>query len=302
MSAASAWWQSARPLAQANIAAPLVVGQAMAFAVEGRFDPAMAVAVHAFGVIDQLLIVWANDYADREDDADNDGHTLVSGGSRVLVEGKITPRALGRAAVAAALALLALSVAMAVVADRPGFVVAWAFAVGLLWLYSYPPARLSYRGGGELLQAAGLGLVLPALGYHAHAGDVSSLPWWVLASTFALGWASHITTALPDTPADERCGKRTWPVRVGEDAARRTSLWLVVVGAALAAWLAPALSAQARLALVAAPAAPVLVNALGSSRAGSEHRAACLRFVILNGAAIQIALIALAVALILSAR
>ena len=65
----SAWLQAARPLAHANIAPPILLGQALAFAAGSPFDPAMAAIAHSFGVLDHLYIVFANDYADREGDA-----------------------------------------------------------------------------------------------------------------------------------------------------------------------------------------------------------------------------------------
>ena len=47
------------------------------------------------------------------------------------------------------------------------------FALLLLWLYSFKPVRLSYRGGGEILQALGTALVLPLLGFYAQSGSLA---------------------------------------------------------------------------------------------------------------------------------
>ncbi|MDH5493566.1 MAG: prenyltransferase, partial [Myxococcales bacterium] len=98
-----AWWQASRPLAQANLALPLLLGQALAVGAGARFDPWLALLVHAFGLALHLFIVFSNDYADRDIDVAGT-RTLVSGGSGVLVEGKLRPRALARAARAMAAA------------------------------------------------------------------------------------------------------------------------------------------------------------------------------------------------------
>lgn len=127
--------RSTRPLAHANIAPALLLGQALAFHQTGRFSWEMLLLAHAFGLADHLFIVWANDYADREADAGNATFNAYSGGSRVLPEGLVAPSTLFGAACAAALALLAISVVGAFVASplMPGLAV---LALLLLWAYS----------------------------------------------------------------------------------------------------------------------------------------------------------------------
>ncbi|MFO0634334.1 MAG: hypothetical protein U0168_15925 [Nannocystaceae bacterium] len=89
---ARAWWQAARPLAQANLAVPLVLGQVLAIAHGASFEAWRCVIVHGFGVIDHLFIVFANDVADEAADRLHTAPTLLSGGSRVLVQGRLARR------------------------------------------------------------------------------------------------------------------------------------------------------------------------------------------------------------------
>ena len=93
------------------------------------------------------------DVADEDADRANDVPTPFSGGSRVLVEGKISTAALRRASWLAVLALMALAAFMALGMDRPLLFPLWVGGIALLWAYSYAPLRLSYRGYGELAQA-----------------------------------------------------------------------------------------------------------------------------------------------------
>lgn len=287
----AAWLRAARPLAHANIAPPILLGQAIAFAQGFGFDPVLAVIAHSFGVLDHLFIVFANDVADREADALNEAPTPFSGGSRVLQEGLLRPRQLGWAAVLAALAPCALSAVAAVFFDRPltpAFALA---AIALLAAYSFAPLRLAYRGYGELCQGLGVGLVLPLLGFYLQSGRIELGTW--LAPLVLLGVVSNIVTALPDTPADRAANKRTWPVRCGEPSARVHALVLLAVGLVLAALLTPALSRGERALVLVLP----LVFVLGAL---AFVRRAGLRFVFFAGGAITLLHLAWSAALFAS--
>lgn len=268
------WIQASRPLAQANLAGPVLLGQALAFDRTGRFGWPWLVALFAWTVLDQLVIVWGNDYADRDDDVGGSAKTPFSGGSGVIQEGKIRPAALKRAALAAYALLLALGVVLSVL--RSFWVLPLTLAAGLLlWAYSYPPVRLSYRGGGEHLQALGVGVVLPLLGFAVQAGELASFPWPALLATYLFGFAGNVATALPDVGVDRRAKKRTWPVRFGPNSSRWYCLALTVAGlGAVSAFGHPLAAALGTLPVIA------------TFRLG-RGRAAIVRFILLQGAAAQ---------------
>lgn len=281
------WIQAARPLAHGNIAPPIVLGQALAFAAGSPFDPSMAALAHAFGALDHLYIVFANDYADREGDALHAAPTIFSGGSRVLVEGKIAPRALRSAAIACALVLLAVS-SIGLLVDRPLLPAFALIAIALLYAYSYPPLSLAARGLGELAQGVGVGLVLPLLGYYAQRARIDDAPWPAIALLVALGAASNVVTALPDRDADRAAGKGTWVVRLGEKRARLVAIALVAL--ALVAFPMVSRLAPMELALVEGlPAVAILAAAVLVPRD--------LHYVLLVAGAITVLQIGWAVAL-----
>ncbi len=294
-----AWIQASRPLAQVNIAIPLLLGEMIAFAEGLRLDLGLLVVAHAFGVLDQLFIVWANDVADEEADRANESPTPFSGGSRVLTEGKLQRSQLARAAAGAALAMLGLSLYAAFALDRPATPLAWGLAVLLLWVYSFPPARLSYRGVGAFTQAFGVMVVLPLLGFYLQIGNLFGFPWAALVPCALLGLASNITTALPDHPADEATGKATWPVRYGPARARKHSLQFIALAAVCTPLVLPDLPQTGWAAIEALPLLLVLINARALDRADATNRSACLRFVVLNGAAINLTILGWVVALAL---
>tara|TARA_B100001750_G_scaffold55942_2_gene44138 strand:- start:758 stop:1615 length:858 start_codon:yes stop_codon:yes gene_type:complete len=273
------WIQASRPLAQANLAAPTLLGQALAYQATGRFSGALLGALFAWTVLDQLVIVWANDYADRDHDIGGSAKTPFSGGSGVLVEGKIRPRTLRAAALVAYGLLLALGVGLAL--TRTVWALPLTLAAGaLLWAYSFPPLRLSYRGGGEHLQGLGVGVVLPLLGYAVQAGTLAGFPWLALVPTYLLAVAGNVATALPDVGADRKARKRTWPVRYGPHKSRWLCLALTVAGLGAVSAFGNAIAAM----IATAP----LILALRLGRG----RPAVVRFIVLQGAATQLALLA----------
>ena len=294
----AAWIQASRPLAQINIALPLLLGQAMAFAALGRFSPGWMYLAGGFGVLVQLVIVFVNDFADRETDGQNRTFSRFSGGSRVLPEGRIAPTSLRRAALLM-LALLLLFCGALALAGRPWAPV-FALATALLvWAYNHPPLRLAYRGHGELLQGIGIGVVLPLAGYYLQAGTFAGFAWPALVPLLLLGYVGNILTALPDAPSDRTSDKRTYPVRRGQWLARRHALELLAMAAAMGSWVVPGLSLLAT-ALVAGPAlvmAALAVPLLGS--ADAENRAECERFVMLSAGAGHLLLLGWGVVLVL---
>ncbi len=251
------WIQASRPLAHINIAVPLVLGQVAAWHVTGLFSWSWCAAALLWGLLDHLFVVFSNDFADSE--ADSGRRTLLSGGSGVIPEGKLTRLQVARAAQVAAIVLLLYSCALVLVGRNwtPFYGLA---ALLLMWLYSFAPARLSYRGGGEFLQGVGVGIGLPSLGYYLQAEGVLA-PGWVIGPAALLGVCSNVLTSLPDLEDDARAHKKTWPVRNGMRSARRfASAGIAFAAFAVFLWT-PWVSVPAKAVVAIAPLLPLLVGA-----------------------------------------
>ncbi len=234
-----AWIRASRLASQSYIALPLLLGQVWAWSRGSDFDLKIFVLVQLFGFFDQLYIVFANDYADQATDKANETWTPFSGGSRVLVRGDISPHALGRAALVMACVVLGVGVVLAV-----GWGLVWAplcslAALALLWAYSYEPLKLSYRGGGELLQMLGVGLVLPLLGFYAQREGLHGFPWSFLWVFLPLQLMCAMCTALPDEPSDRSSAKHTTAVSLGGTKARAVILALGAASLAIFAMISP---------------------------------------------------------------
>ncbi|MGB5696602.1 MAG: prenyltransferase [Polyangiales bacterium] len=270
----NSWIQASRPLAHVNIAVPLILGQVSAWHVTGRFQWLWFAAALLWGVLDHLFVVYANDFADRE--ADSGRRTLLSGGSGVIAEGRLTSAQIKRASGASAVVLVLYSCALSFMGRTwtPLYALA---ALLLMWLYSFGPVRLSYRGGGELLQGIGVGIGLPSLGYYLQAEDLLA-PMWILGPATLLGVCSNVLTALPDVEDDDLARKRTWPVRHGMRSARRfASAGIAFAAFGVFLWT-PWVSMPARAAVAIAPLLPLLAGA----RAEDPFRAAWWSSIAIN--------------------
>lgn len=268
------WIQASRPLAQINIAVPLVLGQVAAWHVTGRFAWTWLAAALLWGSLDHLFVVFANDFADHE--ADSGRRTLLSGGSGVIPDGKLSPQQVKNAARLAASLLLLYSCGLAF-AGRSLTPLYGLAALVLMWLYSFDPVRLSYRGGGELLQGIGVGVGLPSLGYYLQT-EIAFAPGWVMGPAALLGVCSNVLTALPDIEDDVAAQKQTWPVRYGMPSARRfASAGIGFAALAIFVWT-PSVSIPAKAGVAIAPILPLLAGA----RALDPFRAAWWSSIALN--------------------
>lgn len=213
------WIQASRLPSQSYIFFPLLLGQALWFSQSGSLNLPLAGLTWLFGLTVQLYIVYANDLADVEIDRLNSTFTPFSGGSRVLVEGKLTVPDLKRA-VALTVFVNGLIGVLLFILDRPIAPALILISLTLLWLYSFPPVRLSYRGGGEFLQMIGVGLILPLFGYYIQAGSLLAFPLPYVGALLPLQLACAFSTTLPDEPSDRAGGKKTIAVALGGTQAR----------------------------------------------------------------------------------
>jgi 1,4-dihydroxy-2-naphthoate octaprenyltransferase/chlorophyll synthase len=124
--------------------------------------------------------------------------------------------------------------------------------------YTLPPIRLNYRGGGELLEMAGVGLALPLYNAYLQAGSVVLAAWpWILGFS-AMSLASGVASGLSDEESDRAGGKRTFASMRGNAAARTLTEALLVLGAGI--WLVGSVAAPSRAPLYASASAVLIVS------------------------------------------
>jgi len=194
---------------------PAVAVTAIAGALAaGAGAPVLPVAV-AF-LSGQLATGWSNDWIDRDRDL------LTGRADKPVASGRLAPRTVRRAAVAAAAACVPLSLALGI---RPGLAHLLAVASAL----SYN-AALKSSAGSFLPYALSFGLVPNVVVLASPGGGMA--PAWATAAGALLGVGAHLANALPDLEDDVATGVTGLPHRLGR--ATSTALMAVLLLAATA--------------------------------------------------------------------
>ena len=199
---------------------PVVLGITIA-AAHGAFDAVTAVLTIIGASCVQLGLNVANDVFDSMLGADeaNVTPTRYSGGSRVIQYGLVTFRRM--AATAATFYLAAAAIGLVLLALRGSFALLTIGFVGLVvsLAYTAPPLKLVYRGLGEIAVAVGFGPLMLLGAYVVQTGGALSWEPVVASIPIALLVALILyVNEIPDRRGDEHAGKRTLPVRFGQDA------------------------------------------------------------------------------------
>lgn len=241
----SRWRYALKPASWPKLLVPTVLGQVLGVLAGGTLSwPALLLGI-VFTLCIGTFIVLMNDWGDREVDAIKRRMFPDGCSPKTIPDGILPARALLRVGGAAGCAAVGVAWLLGVWGERPAQ--GW---LGLLCVltfvaYSLPPLALNYRGGGEGLEALGVGLLLPLFHGYAQAGLFWASAWWVLAGFIALSLASALASGLTDEVSDRIGGKRTLTTMAGNAVTRRSTEALVVLGAGgwlLAGVLLPALS------------------------------------------------------------
>lgn len=254
---ATRWIAAARPRTLPAAVAPVLVGTACALHA-GGFAPLPALAALTVALLLQVGTNFVNDWGDFHRGADGPDRV---GPARAVAAGWITPRAMAAAGAAAFAAAALLGIYLTV---RGGPL---ALALGVLSIaagvaYTAGPFPLAYRGLGEVFVFAFFGPVAVCGTELVQRGAVSPLALAASVPVGLLAAAILVVNNVRDVETDARAGKRTVAVRLG--AARTRVLYVLLVGAALAAPVLLVASGRAPLsallALGAVVAAPTPVR------------------------------------------
>ena len=211
----------------------------------------------------------ANDYFDHKSRADeiNKQHTRFSGGSRVIQEGLMAPRAIARASfVFFGLAVL-IGLYLAYLRG-PAILVIGAIGLASGYFYSATPLNLGSRGCGELLVGINCGPLVVLGAYYLQA---QSFNLQALAASVPVGLlmaAVLYINQFPDVEADKAANKNTLVVRMGTARAIK-GFYLLLVCAYLAIVIGCVSGLIPSLGLIALLSAPLAWRAARS--AGENH-------------------------------
>jgi 1,4-dihydroxy-2-naphthoate octaprenyltransferase len=252
----------------------ITLGTAMAWADEGGISvPGYLVAVLMGVLVQGLVAHCVNEVADWRSGTDRDpSPRVISGGSKVIASGLLSPRSLVVVGVAATVAAVALGAAAAL---TWGWVLALYGGPGIVAaiLYTLPPVRAAYRPfAGEAI-AFGCTWACVSGAYVLQTGSLAggvALAGIAHAATcVAMLMMHHYLDRVPDSRA--RPPKTTTIVLLGAAGRRYGVLWAVIALAAAILLTALVDGAFAVMA-VAAAVAVVLHAAVAPDDAASVTR------------------------------
>ena len=240
------WVAGARPRTLPAAVVPVVVGSGVAFGY-GKFSLWRAALALLVALALQVGVNYANDYSDGIRGTDE-----VRVGPVRLVAGKL---ARPRQVLTAALACFAVAGAAGLVLAA---VTSWwlllvgAAAVAAAWFYTGGKRPYGYRALGEVSVFVFFGLAAVAGTAYVQMRTLAWLPVAAAVPIGLLACALLVINNLRDIPTDDRTGKRTLAVVLGDRRTRALYVGCVGVPFCVAAALAP-ISPLSLLALAAVP-------------------------------------------------
>ena len=245
---------------------PVSIGGAEA-ARSGRFDTVLFLACLVGGILFQASSNVLNDYFDHRGgtDAINLYYNPFSGGSRLIQEGKLSPKQ----TLVLGIVLLVLGICIGIgltLVSGPRLLIIGGVGVLLVVIYSIDRVGLAYigRGLGELAIGLGFGPVMILGTCYVLAGGFTPAAWWLSVPTAILIILVLYINGFPDYDADKATGKKTLVVTLGRSAARYgyvvglcTAYAFIVIGVC-----ADIIPAWTLLSLVTIPLACVAVREL----------------------------------------
>ncbi|MEE1621310.1 1,4-dihydroxy-2-naphthoate polyprenyltransferase [Zafaria sp. Z1313] len=216
MATAAQWIEGARLRTLPMAVAPVVVGTAAAYEVDGNLHWVRALLAAAVALLLQIGVNYANDYSDGIRGTDD----VRVGPLRLTGSGAASPRQVKAAAFACFGAAMLAGAVLILVSTAWPLVLVGLAAVFAAWGYTGGRNPYGYLGLGEVFVFLFFGLVA-TLGTTFTQVLRLTAPAWVGAIGIGLiATALLMANNVRDIPTDREVGKRTLAVRMGDDAAR----------------------------------------------------------------------------------
>jgi 1,4-dihydroxy-2-naphthoate octaprenyltransferase len=226
------WFLATRPQFLIISVLQIFLGTAVAWWYYGYFSPLYCLLALVGLVLVHISVNTLNDYFDYKSGIDLEvKRTPFSGGSGVLSAGLLTPASVGRFGLVCF--LLAIPIGIYFVILR-GWLLVPILVIGALCVLLYT-THLTRWGLGEIACGLGLG-TLPILGaYFVQSGTYT---WEAVIASIPTGIFLHnglLLNEFPDVEADEKAGKKTFPIVMGKKKAALLYSMLIV---AMYVWIA----------------------------------------------------------------
>lgn len=196
---------------------PVLVGTAIAYAKYGVFYWDFFLLAFVGGVCLQIGANVANDYFDYKSGTDNINVEYTrpfTGGSRMIQQGLMTPRAVFAEAMVFYTIALVIGIYLAF---TRGIIVIVLGIIGMFsgFFYTAPPIDLAKRGIGELFIGLNFGILMTLGAYFVQVQHLAWEPAFASVPLAILIAAVLYINEFPDYNADKQAGKRHLVVRLG---------------------------------------------------------------------------------------
>ena len=227
------WVAASRPPTLWAAVVPVLVGGALAWDDDVFRLEIFAVTLGAAVAI-QIATNFANDASDAKRGADTPDRT---GPKRAVASGLLTSRQMWTGV----WVMFVLAAAGGIyLATQAGLVIIGVGVVSILAALAYTggPRPYGYAGWGEVFVFVFFGVVATVGSRFVHDSTLPDDAWWISIPVGFLATAILVANNLRDIPTDERTGKRTLAVRIGERRTRLLYAGLMILGTLLPAVLA----------------------------------------------------------------
>jgi 1,4-dihydroxy-2-naphthoate octaprenyltransferase len=214
----SIWIQAIRPHFVPTSIFPALLGSVIAWSRFREFNlwyfvlVIVGVAVHHIGLnmIDDVF-----DYRHSVDRSQGEEKNPYTGGSGVLMEGRLTVRQVLSASIFCYLTGIVIALYLTILIGWP---VLLFVAIGVFssLFYTMPPIRYGYRGLGELSLLINFGPVIGLGAFYVQTRSIAWEPFILSLIPGFLMWSMIVINEVPDYEEDRQSGKRTLVVRVGQ--------------------------------------------------------------------------------------
>ncbi len=200
-----------------------VLGNTIAYKTTGIFDLFVFLLGYAVLFLIELSTILTNEYFDYKTDSLNKNYSMFTGGTRMLVERRITFREL-KFAIVGVVSCITICGLLLIRINHITSPIKILFLIGLgLFMglgYTAPPFKFSYRGLGEIVVGITHSIYLIIYGYALQTGTLyTALPVFFSIPLFFSVFAAITLAGLPDRLSDNAVSKQTIAVVFGSKTA-----------------------------------------------------------------------------------
>ncbi|OLQ92552.1 1,4-dihydroxy-2-naphthoate polyprenyltransferase [Vibrio ponticus] len=231
------WLDAARPKTLPLALVSILTGSVLAFSSH-HFSLSVAVLAFVTATLLQILSNLANDYGDAVKGTDNE---VRLGPTRAIQSGAVTPKTMKQAIIVNVILTMIAGLVLVLHALNSwesilAFIGLGLLAIGAAIAYTVGNKPYGYVGLGDISVFIFFGLLGVAGTYFLHTGIVDLSLALPAVGCGLLAVAVLNINNMRDIENDERCGKRTVAVRLGQKRAKQYHF--VLLGGAVAAFIA----------------------------------------------------------------